>query len=642
MSRFKCTYLALIVSLILTHHPAQAQRILFAENFNGYPQINFNYPWITGGTANAFPWRCDIPYLIFGVGFLDFDNDTKVAGTIGNSRNGDALLGTPRFNMGGVPHPWLSYDSYFLKFKNGGKTESATVEISLDNDSTWTVLKAAPVSTNRSMVRTYIDLSAFAGNNLVRLGFRYSDSLTPMAGWLVDNIKVFEPSEHDIALIHAYPEDTMLSYYQAPSSVSLSGTVMNAGTSAITSFTIIYSDGASPMKLYNVGGVNIAPFDTFHFVHSIPYDLTAVGKRSLKMWAALPGDTIRSNDTLGLSLRGAKFIPTKKLTIEEGTGTWNIQAPRGYVFMHALDTLGEPPTRISIHTNDIMGQKAYADYLYYMDQNFTPYFLFDRRGPVRPSTFFTTYEKQRNYFGFAEINFVATTVAGHMSLDAYIRPAIDLPGNYRLALVITEDGVHGTGSEYEQANGFAGGNAGPMGGFENLANPVPASAMKYDYVARSISPGPEGRAGCLPANMIAGQTYSCNLHGIYSPESPTTRLNASILLIRDSDSTILNSKSVAFRSLGLDNIAGGQWPMQVYPNPAGSSATVAFELPSRMLSALCATDITGRTVYQSPSGWMDAGTHKLELDVNGLSPGMYFITLEAGGQRATKKLSVVH
>ncbi len=645
--------LSLALCVLLLPSPARAQQTIWSEDFSLHHQQNFSPPW--GIEGNSYPWTCDYSYLIATVCFPYIGNETKVAGvsdymlwpnticgqTYKNET--DVLLMTPLIPFSGIQNAWFQYDSYFLKQSRNGKTERATVEISTDSGATWRVLAEAPVTPPGGYMSTsYVDLSPYGNIPAIRLGFRYTDSAEYLNGWMIDNLKAFVPASNDIALIHAYPEDTMLSYFQAPAIVSLSGIVMNSGTAPITSFEIAYKDGNGPVQTHTVSGVNISAFDTFRFVHSIPYGLTSVGKTNLKIWAILPADTIRSNDTLGLSLRGAKFIPTKKLTIEEGTGTWNIQAPRGHVYMHALDTLGEPPTRIAVHANDVMGQRAYADYLYYMDQNFSPYFLFDRRGPVRPTDFFTTYEKQQNYFGFAEIHFVATAAAGHLSLDANIRPAIDLPGNYRLALVITEDGVHGTGSDYEQANGFAGGKAGPMGGFENMTDPVPASAMKYDYVARSISPTPEGRAGCLPANMTAGQTYTCNLHGTYSPESPTLKLNAIVLLIRDADSTILNSKSVPFRSLGIEKTAAGQALMQIYPNPAGNSTTIAFELPSRVLSSLSVTDITGKTVFQSPSGWVDAGPHNLELDVHGLTPGMYFVTLEAGGRRATKKLSVVH
>jgi len=642
MSKFRSTCLAFIVSLTLLNYPAQAQRIIFSENFNGYPQINFNYPWITSGSANSVPWISDVAYLIYGLGYLDFENRTKMAGTASRGTSEHTLLVTPPINLGAVQHAWLSYDSYFLKAQNGGKTESATVEIRLNNDSTWTILKDAPVSAGRHMVRSYVDLSSFIGTASVWLGFRYSDSLSRMAGWLVDNIKVFEPSEHDIALIHSYPEDTMLSYFASPASIPMSGAVMNTGTMPITSFTVAYQEGLGPVQTHTISGVNIAPFDTLRFVHSIPYSLATVDRHKLKMWVSTPQDTTSGNDTLAVLLHGAKFIPVKKIAIEEGTGTWNIYGPRGHVYLHKLDSGGHPPTRISVHSNDVMGQKAYADYLYAMDQTFVPYFIFDRRGPVPYADFFERYETQKQYFGFADIHFTGPSPAGHLALEAIIIPAVNLSGSYRLALVVTEDGVKGTGDDYAQKNAYVNGHLGPMGGFESKPDPVPASDMVYDYVARSINPDVLGQAGCLPMQMVAGTSYKCNLHATYASSWNYNKLNAIVLLIRDSDSFRSFSKTVLFRSLGMESFTAGSGLMQIHPNPAASSASIAFELPSRLITSMAVTDITGRVVLQSPGRWTDAGAQKMDIDVSRLPAGMYFITLHAGDRQETRKLSVVH
>jgi hypothetical protein len=49
--------------------------------------------------------------------------------------------------------------------------------------------------------------------------------------------------------------------------------------------------------------------------------------------------------------------------------------------------------------------------------------------------------------------------------------------NYRLGVIISEDNVSGTTSGYAQVNYYAGGGAGPMGGYELLPDPVPAAQM---------------------------------------------------------------------------------------------------------------------------------------------------------------------
>ena len=508
--------IALFLSAILP--VCQAQRVLFSQDFDSYPQVNFSYPWASTGGSSAFPWRSDVIYNTFGLGYINFPNATRMATTRSFGNNDDVMLLTPPINLSGTSYAWLSYETYFLGYQSGGKTESATVELSTDNGTTWHVLQRSPVSPANAMRRSFVNLSAYT-NNIVKLGFRYSDSLQPMIGWAVDNLKVIIPADRDISLLHVEPADSLLAYRAIPGSQTISGSVINYGSQPITAFDVFYQEANGPSQSYSVTRVNIQPFDTFDFVHSVPYPVVSMGRHALKVWVTAVGDSTHANDTLPVVLHGAQFMPEKKLVIEEGTGTWNAYAPRGYVFLHSLDANDDPPIRISVHSGDVMENKAYADYLYNINQNFTPYFLFDRRGPVKYPYFYEQYEIQRNYFGFASLNLTATAASGQISVDASVLPAIDLTGSYRLALVVTEDNVTGGDPDYAQANAFYDGSLGPMGGFENKPKVVPAAQMHYDYVARNITPAPGGNTACLPSIMKAGQSYSCNLHGTYPATS---------------------------------------------------------------------------------------------------------------------------
>lgn len=84
----------------------------------------------------------------------------------------------------------------------------------------------------------------------------------------------------------------------------------------------------------------------------------------------------------------------------------------------------------------------------------------------------------------------------------------NLNGDYRLGGVLVEDGVTGSSPLFNQYNSYGGGNNGPMGGFENLPNDVPAYMIAYDYVARHLFGGYSGQEGSLPPNPTSGQTYS--------------------------------------------------------------------------------------------------------------------------------------
>ena len=635
---------------ILGFHNCQAQQTIWAEDFTYIAQQNFFGQWQAIGTS--VPWTCDLVYLIGTVCFPYTGNDTKVAGVSSYDIYQGSLCGQQRHHETNVllmappvslpSNAWFKYDSYFLQQQANGKTECATVEITTDNGLTWTVLKSPkPVKLGDKMNTNYIDLSAYA-NSSIRLGFRYTDSAQYMNGWMIDNLKIFVPAQNDAALVQLEPGDSLQTYFGVPSAVGISGTIMNNGLQPIQSLDIAYREANGSIQNATITGLNITSFDTAHFLHSIPYSLGTMGSHNLKVWTALSGDTIHRNDTLPMVIHGAKFFPIKKLAVEEGTGTWNLYGPRGSVYLHALDASDNPPTRISIHSGDVMDNKAYADYMYGAYQQFIPYFFFDRREYIYPEMFFAKYEIQKNNFGFADIQLSAKGYGGQISVDANILPAIDLSGNFRLALVITEDGVKGSTIDYAQKNAYAHPNQGAMGGYESLPDPVPASQMSYDYVARTITPGPEGGLGCLPTAMAAGGTYSCNLKSTYSLTSNFAKLKAVVLLIREKDSSILNSATVGISALGVNPTAKNNFALYTNPNPSDQQSILNFQVPTRMQISFAITDITGHVIYQNPTQWFDAGPHHIPFQTAQWPTGMYFLNMSFGQSRESIKLSVVH
>lgn len=74
--------------------------------------------------------------------------------------------------------------------------------------------------------------------------------------------------------------------------------------------------------------------------------------------------------------------------------------------------------------------------------------------------------------------------------------------NFKLAVVVTEDGVKGTAAGYAQKNYYTGAGNGAMGGFENLPETVPAAQMIYDPVGRALLSGYQGQDGSVPAELL--------------------------------------------------------------------------------------------------------------------------------------------
>jgi hypothetical protein len=76
-----------------------------------------------------------------------------------------------------------------------------------------------------------------------------------------------------------------------------------------------------------------------------------------------------------------------------------------------------------------------------------------------------------------------------------------------------------------------------------------------------------------------------------------------------------------------------------YPNPARQQATVRYALPERQDVTVSLYDVLGRQVRTVVNDSKD-GRHEQTLDVNGLSSGVYFLRLQAGGETRTQKITV--
>ncbi len=79
---------------------------------------------------------------------------------------------------------------------------------------------------------------------------------------------------------------------------------------------------------------------------------------------------------------------------------------------------------------------------------------------------------------------------------------------------------------------------------------------------------------------------------------------------------------------------------QNVPNPFGGTTVIPFVLREESAVRLVITDDHGRVVRVALDGMAGAGRHEVEVSVEGLPNGTYFYSLEAGGERQTKKMTV--
>lgn len=222
--------------------------------------------------------------------------------------------------------------------------------------------------------------------------------------------------------------------------------------------------------------------------------------------------------------------------------------------------------------------------------------------------------------------------------------------NYRMLCVLTEDSVSGTDNSYDQTNSFSTGSLGELGGYELLSNPVPASMMLYNRVARAVAPGFYGHGTCFPSVINTGDSITNQY--VYSIPVDWNIDNINIIgMILDSTFRIDNANVSSVQQAvnnGLveacnlsvaENLKGPDVEFKLYPNPAKNQTFVKLNLDHNSEVVLKIYDVNGRLMTERNYGQL-AGANNIKIDTSLLNKGMYSIELIINKQKNLLKLLV--
>lgn len=566
-----------------------------------------------------------------------------------NENNDSTMLLSPVFSLAGKTGAYLNLDYYYVQaqYSSTGQKEEAYIQMSTNGGASWVVIDTFKGKASEWQSK-YISLAAYNNTPNLMLSFKYKDNGTAqLPGIALDNIKVFVPAANDAVLTDVTPKLASPKAYGAISTaVTIGGTVLNNGSTPITSFIVKYQQGANPPVTNTVTGVNITSFTSQAFTCSNQYTLPGtLGDYPVKVWVELPGDADNTNDTGNTALTTVSFMPNKKILVEEGTGTWCGFCPRGAVYMDSLhNTYPNKYSLIAVHNGDPMVVAAYDAFMGGLIGGY-PEVVVDRRDIIDPSDLIDNYNEHKDDFGFADITLTDVAASNFdYAIKVTVKPAIDLSGDYRLALALTEDDVHGTGSTWDQSNYYSSGNYGPLNGagfaWHTQPSKVPADKMFYDFVARAIVPSTGGAAGSLPATMTAGTNYDYTFNTTIAQPYNRTKMRAVVMLIRNSDGMVLNSNNVSI-PLGITNVSAGIDKFIVYPNPATDNVYISLSLNEATNATVQVTDAMGRVVNNVANQQFEKGVHKLTVNTAALAAGMYTVKVQTAKGSLAEQLSII-
>ena len=428
--------------------------------------------------------------------------------------------------------------------------------------------------------------------------------------------------------------------------------VRNNGLEDITSFDIELTHPGGTIS-QSVTDINLAAGD----VLEVEFDdqITPVeGPQTIEFFVSnvngntaddyADDDTYITNRNLIASALG------KRAVVEEGTGTWCQFCPRGAVTMERMTNLyNESYVGIAVHNGDPMVVPVYDTGL---GLNAFPGGRVDRGSQLGDGQFEANWIERMQVApkGYVSLGaqYDETTRLLEVVVEAEMVESIS--GNYRLGFVIAEDGVTGTGSGWAQVNAFSGGDV-EVGGYENLPNPVPASMMVYDHVARAIMPDYGGAEGVFPSDLVAGETYAINF-AITLPEGWEADELELIGLFYATNNRIDNAYKADLDGaisngwydsgngvVGVKRLPEPDAQIKLFPNPSSGTSFIDIDLNDADHVSVDILSVDGRLVASRDYGTL-SGANRLPVNTANFSSGIYMVQIKVGNTQKVLKLLV--
>ncbi len=421
--------------------------------------------------------------------------------------------------------------------------------------------------------------------------------------------------------------------------------IRNVGKNTITSCDIsLLYNGNTISK--SISGIALSSLDTYSVFLS-PIQLASSSSNAVLTISNVNGagkDNDTTDDSKTFIINPIIPAPGKLVIGEEFTGTWCGFCPRGTVFLdYMTKKYGKYFQGIAVHDNDPMALSGYDGVSSTFIKSY-PTIMTNRMDTMDPSAVEVLFLNKITTAPFGTIVNGATYVKDSNLLKVSLTTtfATNLSGDYRIACVLTEDSVRGTGTGYDQHNYYSGGSLGPMGGFEKLANPVPAADMVYNHVSRIIAPNFYGLKNSFPSSIVSGTNYNLifkfdvgaynvnNLHIVGILFNPNGTIN------NGSSTTLSEAEANGFQSVG--QVAGIEQMLMnpnihIYPNPA---ADYLYISGLKGKEKIVITDISGKELLY----FNTVSNDQTSVPISTLSNGFYLIKIISNDNVFSSKILI--
>jgi hypothetical protein len=633
----RAAILFILALFMLQATETTAQLVLFEADFeSGMPaEITADDVWSVG-TAGQL-----------SSSFFTFPANTNFIGVnddgAGQGVSSDGRFMTPAIDLTLVEGAAISFEAFFIDGDYEGDDEQGKVLISSDGGDSWTEI--ANLEGIDEWQQIFLPLTDYVGDT-IQIAFEYLDGGGWNFGMGVDDISVYAPPRNEVAL-----ERLAINRFDnlVGEDATITSVVTNLGYEAVNALEITWMiDGQTVTE--TIEGLNIPFGETAEIEHPVPFVPSEAITYDVSVSIASPNGEMDSDETNNTSddlLSGVTFRPHKKVVFEEGTGTWCVWCPRGFVAMADMkENYPDKFIGIAVHNGDPMTLAPYDDGV---NLNGYPGANVDRvLNDVGVST--ALFEEFIEVLDItppvqADVSAEFNAETRELTVNASAEFATRMTGlDYRMSVVITEDSVVGTSSGYRQANAYSfQANNLPLVGagldWQAEPNPVPATTMIYNETARALLGGYNGLSGMIPSEVEAGDVFEHTFTYTVPENYSWEHMHAVLLLLDNETGGIANAESTTFDlAVSAPEVFANEL-VEVFPNPAKDRVNIALNLDGATSVALTVFNAMGQTVATQYLGTLN-GEVSVPFDASRLAAGAYTFRLNLGNQIAVKQVIV--
>ncbi len=471
----------------------------------------------------------------------------------------------------------------------------------------------------------------------------------------VDDVQVLGLPKRDAGMTGI----SFTKYHLVGGQSAISGTLQNLGEETINSIVLGYTVNGGTQVTQEFTGLNVPSLgnlsysfdDILTLDQEIEYDVD-VTVVSVNGDEDLNPD---NNDVLA-DMAVLSFRPEKRVVFEEATGTWCGWCPRGAVMLDLISAQYEDAIGIAVHNSDPMEISNYDDEFGNLIGGY-PSMLADRLPDnVMPNDLASYSALESTYFSRVtalvpasmdmEVELTSLTPdIGELNIDMNATFAASIEGDFTFSVVLTENGVTGSGdgtntnnTDYDQVNFYADNARGPMDGYEVLPNPVPATQMVYDHVARELIGSFYGIEESRLTSVERNGTYS-HSESILIAKNLIPNYSVVGLLLDNATGEIINAVEVKTITSSTDEVYTEENNVIVAPNPFSGETTITMDLEQAEEVVVTLIDILGRVVSTEDFGQRN-GKVVLNYNAATVNPGLYIMNIKAGNNLTSRKVTI--